>query len=79
MEPCVDSFWWIFAGRALSKGKFPRIVLVEGSMSAATQVGQFIKFDEISSTHGAHTSAGSVPTQELPRLHEKVRSSMLFC
>ena len=27
MEPCVDFFWWIFIGRALSEGKLPRIVL----------------------------------------------------
>ncbi|XP_062208482.1 protein argonaute 4A [Phragmites australis] len=49
---------------------------------AAAQVGQFIKFDEMSETsssHGGHTSAGSVPVPELPRLHEKVRSSMFFC
>jgi hypothetical protein len=49
---------------------------------AAAQVGQFVKFDEMSETsssHGKHTSAGSVPVQELPRLHEKVRSSMFFC
>ncbi|KAL6850460.1 hypothetical protein ACP4OV_021087 [Aristida adscensionis] len=49
---------------------------------AASQVAQFIKFDEMSETsssHGGHTSAGSVPVQELPRLHEKVRSSMFFC
>ncbi|PAN31358.1 hypothetical protein PAHAL_5G413400 [Panicum hallii] len=49
---------------------------------AAAQVGQFIKFDEMSETsssHGEHTSAGSVQVQELPRLHEKVRSSMFFC
>ena len=78
MEPCVDSFRWIFAGRALSERKLPRIVLVEDSMPAAAQVAQFIKFDEISSSHGGHTLAGSVPAQELPRLHEKVRNSMLF-
>lgn len=49
---------------------------------AAAQVGQFIKFDEMSETsssHGEHTSAGSAPVQELPSLHEKVRSSMFFC
>ncbi|KAF8661499.1 hypothetical protein HU200_056915 [Digitaria exilis] len=49
---------------------------------AAAQVGQFIKFEEMSETsssHGGHTSAGSVPVQELPRLHEKFRSSMFFC
>ncbi|WVZ71614.1 hypothetical protein U9M48_020181 [Paspalum notatum var. saurae] len=46
---------------------------------AAAQVGQFIKYEEMSETsssHGGHTSAGSVPVQELPRLHKNVRSSM---
>uniref|UniRef100_A0A0D9XW93 Piwi domain-containing protein n=1 Tax=Leersia perrieri TaxID=77586 RepID=A0A0D9XW93_9ORYZ len=46
---------------------------------AAAQVSQFIKFDEMSETsssHGGHTSAGSAPVPELPRLHNKVRSSM---
>jgi len=79
MDPCVDSFRWIFTGRALSEGKLPRIVLVEGFVPVAAQVGQFIKFDAMSSNHGGHTLAGSVPAQELPQLHEKVRSSMLFC
>jgi eukaryotic translation initiation factor 2C len=49
---------------------------------AAAQVSQFIKFDEMSETsssHGGHTSAGSAPVPELPRLHNKVRSSMFFC
>jgi eukaryotic translation initiation factor 2C len=49
---------------------------------AAAQVSQFIKFDEMSETsssHGGHTSAGSAPVLELPRLHNKVRSSMFFC
>ena len=48
---------------------------------AAAQVGQFIKFDEMSETsssHGDHTLAGSVPVQELSRLHEKVSSLMFF-
>ena len=39
MEPCVDSFQWIFIGQALLEGKLPRIMLVEGSMPAAAQVG----------------------------------------
>ena len=56
-----------------------RTTLVGGFASAAAQVGQFIKFDETSSSHGGHTLVGSVPIQELPRLHEKVRISMLFC
>ena len=38
------------------EGKLPRIVLVEGSMPTAAPVGQFIKFDEFSSSHGGHTS-----------------------
>ena len=62
MELCVNFLRWIFTGRALSEGKLPRIVLVEGSVPAAAQVGQFIKFDEISSSHGGHTSvAASLP------------------
>jgi len=39
-----------------AEGKLPRILLVEGSAPAAAQVSQFIKFDEISSSHGGHTS-----------------------
>ncbi|CAN6358861.1 unnamed protein product [Urochloa humidicola] len=49
---------------------------------AAAQVGTFLKFEEMSdasSSQGGHTSAGSVPVPELPRLHEKVRNSMFFC
>ena len=51
----MDFFFWIFTGRALLEGKLPRIVLVEGSMPVAAQVGQFIKFDEMSSNHGGRT------------------------
>jgi len=62
MEPRVDYLRWIFTGRALSEGKLPRIVLMEGSTPIAAQVGQFIKFDEISSRHGGRTSvAVSLP------------------
>ncbi|KAF8410786.1 hypothetical protein HHK36_003323 [Tetracentron sinense] len=49
---------------------------------AAEQMGKFIKFEDFSDTssgHGGITSVGSVPIPELPRLHEKVRSSMFFC
>lgn len=49
---------------------------------AAAQVGTFLKFEDMSdasSSQGGHTSVGSVPVPELPRLHEKVRSSMFFC
>ncbi|PKA57956.1 Protein argonaute 4B [Apostasia shenzhenica] len=49
---------------------------------AASQVGQFIKFEdksETSSSQGGFTAAGPAPVPELPRLHENVRSSMFFC
>ena len=66
MEPHVDSFRQIFSGRALSEVKPPRTALVGGFTLVAAQVGQFLKFDETSSSHGGHTSAGSIPIQELP-------------
>ncbi|KAL7199434.1 hypothetical protein ACSBR2_021660 [Camellia fascicularis] len=40
---------------------------------AATQVGQFMKFEdqsETSSSHGGMTSAGAVPVPQLPKLKE---------
>ncbi|KAF6146444.1 hypothetical protein GIB67_037744 [Kingdonia uniflora] len=51
---------------------------------AATQMSQFIKFEDLapsesSSGHGGVTSAGGVPVPELPKLHDKVCSSMFFC
>ena len=61
MGPRVDFLWWIFFGRASSEGRLLTIVLVEGSVSTATQVGQFIKFDEISSSHGDLTSVAVPP------------------
>ena len=63
MEPCVDFLRWIFTGQALSEGMLLRIMPVEGSVSVAAQVGQFIKFVEISSCYGGHT-LGAAP---LPR------------
>ena len=78
MEPHMDSFRRVFFGRALSERKTLGTTPVGGFALAAAQVGHFIKFDEISSSHGGHTSVGNAPTQELPQLHEKVRSSMLF-
>ena len=78
MEPYMDSFRRVFSGRALSERKMLGTAPVEGFALAAAQVGQFIKFDETSSSYGGHTTAGSVLAQELPQLHEKVRSSMLF-
>ena len=59
MEPCVDFLRWILTGRALLKGKSLRIMPVEGSVPAAARVGQLIKFDEISSSHGGHTSVAA--------------------
>nr|XP_004296440.2 PREDICTED: protein argonaute 16-like [Fragaria vesca subsp. vesca] len=49
---------------------------------AAAQVGQFMKFEDLSDTSsgkGSITSSESIPVQELPRLHEKVQGSMFFC
>ncbi|KAJ0112816.1 hypothetical protein Patl1_01934 [Pistacia atlantica] len=49
---------------------------------AAQQMGQFIKFEDLSETSSGQrsiTSAGSIPVPELPRLHERVEGSMFFC
>ncbi|KAE9614906.1 putative post-transcriptional gene silencing PAZ-Argonaute family [Lupinus albus] len=49
---------------------------------AATQMGQFMKFEdksETSSSHGGLTAAGAVPVPQLPKLEEKVCNSMFFC
>lgn len=49
---------------------------------AATQMGQFMKFEDLSETsssHGGLTSAGAVPVPQLPRLQENVCNSMFFC
>ncbi|XP_038986924.1 protein argonaute 4B-like isoform X2 [Phoenix dactylifera] len=49
---------------------------------AATQLSQFIKFDDMSDTsssHGGFSAAGGYSVPELPRLHEKVCNSMFFC
>ncbi|CAM0944016.1 unnamed protein product [Alopecurus aequalis] len=47
---------------------------------AAAQVGTFMKFEEMSdatsSQGGGHTSVGSIPVPELPRLHKNVRSTI---
>ena len=61
MEPRVDFPWWIFTGRALSEGRLLMIVPVEGYVPTAAQVVQFVKFDEISSSHGGHTSVAAPP------------------
>lgn len=49
---------------------------------AASQMAQFIKFDDLSDTssiHGEVTIPGAVPVPELPRPHNNVSSSMFFC
>ncbi|XP_068658770.1 protein argonaute 4B-like [Aristolochia californica] len=49
---------------------------------AAAQIGQFIKFDDMSDTsssYGGVTAPGPVPVPELPKLHDRVSSSMFFC
>ena len=49
---------------------------------AASQVGQFLKFDDMSDTssgHGSITSVGSAQVTPLPRLHKNVMNSMFFC
>ena len=61
MEPRVDFLWWIFTGRALLERRLLIIVPVEGSVPTAAQVSQFIKFDEISSSHGDLTSVAVPP------------------
>ena len=40
---------------SLVGGELLEIVLVEGFVLVAAQVGQSVKFDEISSSHGGHT------------------------
>ncbi|CAN0923207.1 Protein argonaute 4 [Linum grandiflorum] len=49
---------------------------------AASQMGQFMKFDEASETSsskGGLSSSGPVAVPQLPRLEEKVANSMFFC
>ncbi|KAG9157269.1 hypothetical protein Leryth_004931 [Lithospermum erythrorhizon] len=49
---------------------------------AATQLGQWMKFEdtsETSSSRGGVSHAGSVPVPPMPKLEEKVSSSMFFC
>ncbi|KAK4777764.1 hypothetical protein SAY87_017951 [Trapa incisa] len=49
---------------------------------AATQMGQFMKFEDLSETsssHGGVTSSGAVPVPQLPKLRPNVCDSMFFC
>ncbi|KAK1389075.1 Argonaute [Heracleum sosnowskyi] len=49
----------------------------------AAQVGKMMKFDESTDTsstgYGSHSSGGSVPDHEQPRLHKNIAGSMFFC
>ena len=51
---------------------------------AATQMSQFMKFEDHSETSSSHggtgvTSAGAVAVPQLPKLQEAVANSMFFC
>ncbi|KAG8363748.1 hypothetical protein BUALT_Bualt19G0054500 [Buddleja alternifolia] len=46
---------------------------------AAAQMSQFMKFDELSDRSSSHSGGGGVTVPELPRLHDRVSSSMFFC
>ncbi|KAK9284381.1 hypothetical protein L1049_023552 [Liquidambar formosana] len=49
---------------------------------AAQQMGQFMKFEDLSETSSGQrsiTSVGSIPVPALPKLHETVEGSMFFC
>ncbi|KAM0859753.1 hypothetical protein ACQ4PT_046986 [Festuca glaucescens] len=47
---------------------------------AAAQVAKFTRLDDMSETSSSHaTQAAAAPVPELPRLHDKVASSMFFC
>ena len=66
MEPYGDFSQRIFSGRVLSVGEPPRTALMGGFALTAAQISQFMEFDEMSETstsHGGHTSAGSVPVE----------------
>ena len=73
---CQWILWWIFTGRASSEGRLHMIVPVEGSVPTAAQVGQFIKFDEISSSHGDHTLGAASPSR---CCHDYMRRSGAPC
>lgn len=46
---------------------------------AATQLGQFMKFEDRSETASSHGSAGAVLVPQLPKLQDSVCNSMFFC
>ena len=66
MEPYKDFFQRIFSRRVSLVGKSPKTVSMGGFAVAATQIGQFMKLDEMSETsisHGGLSSAGNAPVQ----------------
>ncbi|GAB2275489.1 Protein argonaute-4 [Dionaea muscipula] len=49
---------------------------------AATQIGQWVKFEDTSETlssHGGVTAAGVVAVPQLPKLKDEICNSMFFC
>ncbi|XP_076948416.1 protein argonaute 4A-like [Bidens hawaiensis] len=54
---------------------------------AAVQMGQFVKFDDVSDTASSHSgggggassSGGSGGVTQIPKLHDNVCTSMFFC
>uniref|UniRef100_A0A7N0SX97 Argonaute 4 n=1 Tax=Kalanchoe fedtschenkoi TaxID=63787 RepID=A0A7N0SX97_KALFE len=46
---------------------------------AASQMGQFMKFEESSDTTSSHNGMTAPPVPQLPRLDPKVTNSMFFC
>ncbi|KAH1107929.1 hypothetical protein J1N35_011697 [Gossypium stocksii] len=48
----------------------------------ASQLGQFIKFEDVSETsssHGGVTAPGAISVPQLPRLKDNVSNSIFFC
>ncbi|KAI3747368.1 hypothetical protein L6452_09822 [Arctium lappa] len=46
---------------------------------AAAQMAQFVKFDDVSDAASSHSGGASGGFTQIPKLHEKVSSSMFFC
>ncbi|KAK9062304.1 hypothetical protein SSX86_019490 [Deinandra increscens subsp. villosa] len=46
---------------------------------AAGQMAHFVKFDDVSDSASSHSGGGSAGFNQLPKLHDRVCSSMFFC
>ncbi|XP_076937309.1 protein argonaute 4A-like [Bidens hawaiensis] len=46
---------------------------------AAVQMGQFVKFDDVSDTASSHSGGGGGGITQIPKLHGNVCTSMFFC